>query len=191
MRLWSIWIHLCIFGQYGLKTTNVKLTTKTPYNATRRHRRRKISLLSIYLFRSRHHGIIHSVSLPSFSSKPPSSQVPTLSVPSASTLRIQNQRNDQPIETQDLAENQNQHHPDEDPRLQHVAPHAHIAHDTNRIAGSEPREADAEAGGQVQEAREEGVVLAGRGCHVARNEDGDDEGVDGDDAGHDDGDERL
>jgi len=118
-------------------------------------------------------------------------QAPKLFVPSPSTLRIQNQRNDQPIESQDLAENQNQHHPDEDSRLEHVAPHAHVAHDTDCVAGGKTGEADAEAGGQVQEAGEEGVVLAGRGSHVASDEDGDDEGVDGDDAGHYYGDERL
>ena len=64
-----------------------------------------------------------------------------------------------------------------------------VSYDSDGVAGGETGEAAGHARCEVDEAGVEGI---GRiGGHGADDEDRDDEAVDGDDSGHDDGDERL
>lgn len=57
-----------------------------------------------------------------------------------------------PVKTQDLAENENQHHADKDARLLHVGADARVAHDADAVAGRETGQADGQAAGEVHEA---------------------------------------
>ncbi len=66
-----------------------------------------------------------------------------------------------------------------------------VSDNANRIACSQSRQTDRETGAHVHEAGKQRVVLLGRRLDVAGNQDGDDEGVDGQDTGHDDGDQGL
>ena len=76
-------------------------------------------------------------------------------------------------------------------QLQQIRPTYHVADDANRIACGQTRQPDGQASGHVHDAGEKRVVSVGRRPYVARDEDGDDEGIDGQDTRHDDGDQAL
>lgn len=120
---------------------------------------------------------------------------------------------DIPVETQYFAENENQDHAYENPRLLHVASHAlaqlvsnqaifsdiilrnipctyHISYNSDCVSRRETCQPNTKSGRQVQTPGEQAVGLGWR-PHVSSDEDSNDEGVDGDDTRHDDGDERL
>ena len=99
-------------------------------------------------------------------------------------------RRDEESKGQADTENENENHADKHSRLLHVGAHALVAHDADAVAGRKTRHADREAAGQVHEAAVQAVRLRGR-VHVFDDEDGDDERVDGDDTGHDDGNQAL
>lgn len=50
-----------------------------------------------------------------------------------------------PVETQYLAEDEDQHHADEYPRLLHVCPDALVTHDADAVPGGQARHADGDA----------------------------------------------
>ena len=108
---------------------------------------------------------------------------------------------------------EHEHHADEDARLIQIRPHGRVADDacavsgiacarrTDRVSSRHPTDAAREAGGEMDEALVErvGAEASGRSMrrhalgrrHAADDEHADDEAVDGDDAGHDDGNERF
>ena len=57
-----------------------------------------------------------------------------------------------PVESEDFAEDQDQDHADEDPRLLHVGAHALVTDDADAVAGGEAGQADREAAAEVHEA---------------------------------------
>lgn len=69
---------------------------------------------------------------------------------------------DVPVETEDFAENENQHHADKDAALLHESAHALVADDADGVAGGQAGEADGETGSQVHEAAV--VVHVSGGC---------------------------
>lgn len=94
-----------------------------------------------------------------------------------------------PVKTQNFAEDQNQDHAHEDPALIHVGSNALVTDDTNAVASRETSHADGHAARKMHEAAEQAVARLG--VQVLGDEDGYDERVDGDDTGHDYGDEAL
>lgn len=76
------------------------------------------------------------------------------------------------------------------PRLHSIRTYR-ITHYPNSITRGQTRQAHRETSCHVHEAREQGVALHRWGPYVAGDEDGYDERVDGENTGHDDGDERL
>lgn len=94
-----------------------------------------------------------------------------------------------PIKTQDLSKDKNQNHADEDAALGHVGAHALVTHDANAVSSRETRHANRNAASEMHKATEQAVV--GLRVEVLGDQDRDDEGVDSDDTGHDDGDEAL
>jgi len=87
--------------------------------------------------------------------------------------------------TQHLCENENQNHADEQPGLLRGTPDAGVADDADRESGGQTGETDGEAGAELDEARVQGRLL----LQVVGDEDADDQAVDADDTGHDDGDD--
>jgi hypothetical protein len=96
-----------------------------------------------------------------------------------------------PVETEDFSENQNQDHAHEYPGLLHVRADALVSHDSDGVSGSQTSHAHRYATGKVHEAVEQTVAGGARGRHIFGDQDGDDKRVDGNDTGHDDGDEAL
>lgn len=94
-----------------------------------------------------------------------------------------------PVKTQYFSEDQNQDHSDKDSALVHERPDTLVPHNTDAVPSSEAGHADRDTTGEVHEAAEQAVV--GLGVEVLGDEYGYDEGVDGDDTGHDDRDETL
>lgn len=94
-----------------------------------------------------------------------------------------------PVKTQDFTKNQDQDHADENAALVHVRPHTLITHYTDAVSSRKTSQADGETTCEMHEATEQAV--GSLGIEVLGDEDGYDEGVDGDDTGHDNGDEAL
>lgn len=61
---------------------------------------------------------------------------------SASALRVKNKCHDQSVQTQNLAENEDQNHSHENPRLLHIWSYSHITNYTDRITRSESGQTD-------------------------------------------------
>lgn len=78
----------------------------------------------------------------------------------------QNEGNNEPIETQDLSENQNEDHAHKKPWLLSCAPHACVAHNANCEACRQPTEAHAQPSSQIEETPKhtETSVSQHRGC---------------------------
>lgn len=74
-------------------------------------------------------------------------------------FRGEDEGDDEPVETQDLSENQNEDHAHEKPGLLSRAPHARVAHDADREARRQPAEAHAQTGSQMEETLVEGDPL--------------------------------
>lgn len=66
-------------------------------------------------------------------------------------FRGENEGNDEPVETQDLCENQNEDHAHKKPRLLSCAPHACVAHDANCEACCQPTETHTQPSSQMEE----------------------------------------
>lgn len=86
---------------------------------------------------SKQHSILNVIHLPFFHSF----------ILSLLALGMENQADNQAVESEDFAKDQNQDHADKYPGLLHVTPHAHVSHNTNGIAGSRPREAHTQTTG--------------------------------------------
>lgn len=69
-------------------------------------------------------------------------------------FRGQNEGDNEPVETQDLGENQDEDHAHKEPGLLSRAPHAGVAHDADGKTCRQAAEAHAEPGAQMQEAPE-------------------------------------
>lgn len=69
-------------------------------------------------------------------------------------FRGQDEGDDEPVETQDLSENQNEDHAHKKPRLLSRAPHASITHNADGEASCQSAEAHTQAGTQVEETPE-------------------------------------
>ena len=69
-----------------------------------------------------------------------------------SLFGVQIDGDDEPVQTQDLCENEDEDHAHEEPRLLRRPSHAGVAHDADRVARGQAREADGQAGAQVDEA---------------------------------------
>lgn len=63
----------------------------------------------------------------------------------------QNEGNDEPVETQDLSENQDEDHAHKEPGLLCRASHTSVAYDANGEAGCQSAEAHTQPGAQIQE----------------------------------------
>ena len=85
-----------------------------------------------------------------------------------------------------LREDEDEDHADEEAGLLRVGAHAGVAHDADGEAGGQGAHADGEAGAQVRVARVGRVV---GGVHLAVDDDGGDEAIDAEHAGHDHGDD--
>lgn len=66
-------------------------------------------------------------------------------------FRGEDEGDDEPVETQDLGENQDEDHAHKKPRLLSCAPHARVAHDANCEACRQPTEAHAQPSSQMEE----------------------------------------
>jgi hypothetical protein len=84
--------------------------------------------------------------------------------------------------TQNFGENENENHADKQARLLRRAADTSIADNADGKTGGETGDADRQTGAELDQAREEGLPLA----EVARDEDGHDESVDGNDTSHND-----
>jgi hypothetical protein len=113
--------------------------------------------------------------------------------PLALDLGVQEQGNDQTIETQNFAENKDKHHADKDSGLLHVGPDTAITDHANAVSGGKTRQADGETAPEMQETSKQSVFVRALcwGRQVFGDEDGNDEGVNGDDTRHDHGDQAL
>lgn len=99
--------------------------------------------------------------------------------------------NDETVETKSLSENEDQNHGDEETGLDGGGTDSRVTDNTDGHTGGKTRETDSEASGEVGETL---VVVVGGGVSVgsldtSTNNDGNDETVDTDDSGHNDGDD--
>lgn len=69
-------------------------------------------------------------------------------------FRGENEGDDEPVETQDLSENQDEDHAHKKPRLLSCSPHACVSHDANSEACCQPTEAHTQPGTQMEETPE-------------------------------------
>mmetsp|Transcript_21718 Transcript_21718/g.57972 ORF Transcript_21718/g.57972 Transcript_21718/m.57972 type:complete len:262 (+) Transcript_21718:224-1009(+) len=97
------------------------------------------------------------------------------------------QPHDQAVQAEGLGEDEDEDHADEQTLLLGVGAHARVAHDADGQAGREGAHADREPGGEVRVSEVGGVP--GRGRHLAVDDDGGDQAVNAEDAGHDHGDD--
>lgn len=104
-----------------------------------------------------------------------------------SRVGVQDERDDESVKTKNFGENEDKDHADKQPGLLGRTPDTGITDDTDRKAGGETGETDRETGAELDEAGVEGHG----GGEVTGDEDRDDETVDTDDTGHDDGDGTL
>lgn len=86
--------------------------------------------------------------------------------------------------TQDFSENKNQNHSDEQPGLLGSSSYTSVTDDTNGKTSSHTRQTDGETGTELDEAGEERSLL----LQAVGDQDRDDETVDTNNTGHDDGD---
>lgn len=66
-------------------------------------------------------------------------------------LRGEDEGDNEPVQTQDLGENQDEDHAHEKPGLLGRSPHAGVAHDADGKAGRQAAQAHAQPGAQVEE----------------------------------------
>lgn len=107
------------------------------------------------------------------------------------TLGIQDQTNNQAIQTQDFAKNQYQHHADEDSWLLHVTSDAHIAHNADCVSSSQTWQPNAETSCEMHETSEQAVRIFRRWRHVSCNENCNNQSVNCDNTRHDNRNKRL
>lgn len=83
-------------------------------------------------------------------------------------FRGENEGDDEPVETQDLSENQDEDHAHKKPRLLSCASHACVTHDADREACRQPAEAHAQPGSQMKEAPADRRVLVSGGAVITQ-----------------------
>lgn len=71
-------------------------------------------------------------------------------------FRGENQGDNEPVETQDLSENQDEDHAHEEPGLLSCAPHACVSHNADCEACCQPAQSHAQSGSQVEETPKHG-----------------------------------
>lgn len=103
-----------------------------------------------------------------------------LAVDISLSLGIHQQGNDQAVKAQDFGENEDKDHSDEKTRLLSCAADSSITHNSDGEAGSKTRQANREAGTELDEAGEKGLLLRKVVGDQHRNH----EAVDTNDTGH-------
>lgn len=94
-----------------------------------------------------------------------------------------------PVKTQNLTKNQNQDHAHKDSALIHVRPHALVTDDTDAISGGQASQSNGKTTCEMHETTKQ--TVGSLGVEILCDKDGYDERVDGDNTGHDNGNETL
>lgn len=101
--------------------------------------------------------------------------------------RVQQQGDDQTIQTQHFSENQNQDHSHKQSWLLGSATDAGVSHNTNGKTSGQSGQSDGQTGTQLNEARVQGLLL----LQGVRQQHRHHQTVNGDNTGHNDGDDVL
>ena len=102
-------------------------------------------------------------------------------------LGVHEEGNDETVETQDFGENENKNHADEETGLLSSSSNTSITNNTNGKTGSETSKSDGETSTELNETSEQRKVL----LQAIGDKDGNDETVDTNDTGHNDGNNVL
>jgi len=100
---------------------------------------------------------------------------------------VDEQGNDETVQTQDFGENENENHADEESWLLSGTPDTSITDDTDGETSGETGETDRQTGTELDETS----VQRHRGLQVSGDQDRDDQTVDGNNTRHDDGNDAL